>query len=95
MFKSLKKQFPKLKDKDLEPRAWAIANKQFKDWQKTNGESVEDSKMDDFKVEAEKTEVVIAEVVKKDNSVKRDEKGRRIIAENVPIIFNTQFYSGE
>ena len=45
IFKSLKKQFPKMHDKDLDQRAWAIAQKRYKDLIDTQSHNPEEITM--------------------------------------------------
>ncbi len=75
--KALKKQFPKMPEKELDSKAWAIAKDRLA---KMDGENMETEIKEDIKLREE---------------IKYDEKGREIIAENCPIIFEAEINSIE
>ena len=75
--KSLMDKNPEMTDKDAEGKARAMATTM---WKKTH-----DGKMPSEKTDSSITESLDAHRLKAE---KRDDKGRLIIAENIPIIIN-------
>lgn len=73
VFKALKKQFPNVSDDELKRRSFAIARDRFKKLSK--GENMDSEEI----INEEKEETKVKH--------KLDEKGRIIIAENVPLVF--------